>query len=138
MTIPHLVGLERLDRVGHAGLERSGRQRELNASHPTDRIVLLDERDQLLAARDGQLLAGQPSLLQALEELIHTDLLEQEPSGVEDVLALADHVILHREELIGQRSTVRITVGVNLELALTIHGQELLHLGHLSSFRQPT
>jgi hypothetical protein len=26
----------------------------------------------------------------------------------------------------------------NLELALTIHGQELLKLGHLSSFRWPT
>lgn len=122
--------LHRLDRVGHAGLERTGRKCQLDAAHFADRIVLLDEGHQLLDARDGQLLTRELGLAQVLEELVHADLLEQETSGIQGGLALTDHVILHREKLIGQRPAVRITVGVNLKLALTIHGQELLHLRH--------
>jgi len=109
------------------------RKRQLDAAHPTDRIVLANERDQLLAARNGQLLTGKLGLLQALEEGVHADLLEQEPARIQDVLAFTHQMILHRKELIGQCSTVRITIGVNLELALTIHSQELLHLRHCLS-----
>lgn len=114
------------------------RKRQLDAAHSTNRIVLADERDQLLGTRDGQLLARERGSLQVLEELVHVDLLEQEPPAIQDVLAFTDHVILDREELVGQGSTVGITRRENLELALTIHGQELLELGHLSSFRWPT
>ena len=109
------------------------RKRELDAPHSTHRIILTDKGDQLLGTGDGQLLAREASLLQSLEELVDIDLLEQEPSRVQNILAFTNHVILHGKELVGQRSTVGITIGENLELALTIHGQELLKLGHLSS-----
>ena len=127
-----------LDRVGHARLERMRRKRQLDAAHSTNRVVLANERDQFLGARDGELLARERGSLQVLEELVHVDLLEQEAPAIQDVLAFAHHVILDRKELVGQGSTVRIPRRENLELALTIHGQELLKLGHLSSFRWPT
>lgn len=129
-TLITLGGSNRLDRVGHAGLKRMRRKRQLDAPNTTDRVILSDESDQLLATRDGQLLAGESGLLQTLEELVHVDLLEQEASGIEDILALADHVVLDRKILISISPTVAITRGEDIEFALTIHGQELLQLRH--------
>ena len=122
----------RLDRVGHAGLERERRERQLDAAHPTHRVVLPDQLDQLLNAGDGQLLAGELGVLQVLEELIHSNLLEQEPTWVQDVLTFADHVVLDRQILVGQGTAVAITRGENLKLTITVHGESLLKLGHLS------
>ena len=111
------------------------RKRQLDAAHSTDRVVPTDESDQFLGTRDGELLARERGALQVLEELVHVDLLEQKASAVQHVLALTDHVVLDRKELVGQGATMAIPRGVDRELALTIHGQELLELGHLSSFR---
>jgi hypothetical protein len=107
-----------------------GRERQLDAPNPAARVVLLDESDQLLGASDGQLLTGQRGSTNLLEEGVDVDLLEKEPTWVQNILTLADHVVLDRKELVGQDSAVRISRRENLKLTLTIHGQELLKLGH--------
>jgi len=109
------------------------RERQLDASHSTHWVVLLDERDQLLTARDCQPLTRESRPLQVLEEPVHVDLLEQEATTVQNVLAFTYHVILDRKELVGQGATMAIPCRENRELALTIHGQKLLELRHLSS-----
>lgn len=105
-------------------------ERQLDAANLTPRVVLANQGDQLLATRDGQLLTRERGALHLLEELVHIDLLEQKASGVEDILAFTDHVILDRQELVGQRSTMGITRRENLELALTIHDERLDHSRH--------
>lgn len=133
MFVPDFSGSDGLDRVGHAGLEGMRRERQLDAPNPTTRVVLLDESDQLLSASDGQLLTRERGSTHLLEEVVDVDLLEQEPTWVQDILTFADHVILDRKELVGQDTAVRIPGRENLKLTLTVHGQELLKLGHQSS-----
>jgi len=116
------------DRVSHASSERIWRESELDASDPATRIVLLDHRDQLLAAGDGQLLTGELGPLQLLEEVIHVDLLEQESTRIQNVVTLADHVVLHGQELVRQGSTVGVSGGQNLEFTLTVEGELAIEL----------
>ena len=109
------------------------RESQLDAANQAARVVFLDQRDQLLATRDGQPLTRKSGPPHPLEEVVDVDLLEQEPPRVQDILTFTDHVVLDRKKLVGQGSTVRIPRRENLKLTLTIHGQELLKLGHQSS-----
>ena len=108
------------------------RESQLDAANPTDRIVLTNQSDQLLARRDGQLLTRKRGALHALEELVHTNLLEQKATTVQDILALTDQVILDRQELVGESAAVTIARCEDREFTLTIHDQDLAKLRHLS------
>jgi hypothetical protein len=113
-------------------LERKRRECQLDAPNPTNRIVFPNESDQLLTRRDSQFLTRERGSLHALEELVNTDLLEQEASAIQNILAFTNQVVLDWQELVGESAAVTIARGEDCKLTLTIQDEKLAELRHMN------
>jgi hypothetical protein len=111
----YLLVLLRNRRVRHAGLVRIRRQRQFDAANLTLRIVLVNERFDLLATRKRKLLTAQSGTFHVLEHVVDIDLLEQETPTIQNVFTFTDERVFDPQLLVGECATVLIARGQDAE-----------------------